>query len=116
MIARIWHGRTRALHAERYLEFLNGRAVPVYRNTPGGRAAHILRRLEGGEAHFLLITLRESLDAFRAFACEEFAMAKYYPDDLEFLLEFEPAVQHCELYDSASGVARPAFVVCPVRR
>ena len=98
MIARIWHGRTRAADADLYLAFLQARAIPDYEGTPGNRAVYILREVEGDVAHFLTITHWESLDAIRAFAGEEIAKAKYYPEDDEFLLEFEPTVRHYELY------------------
>jgi heme-degrading monooxygenase HmoA len=98
VIARIWHGRTRAEDADAYLAFLHERAIPDYESTPGNRGVWILRRLDGGEAHFLTLTHWESLDAIRAFAGEDVAKAKYYPEDDGFLLEFEPTVEHYELY------------------
>ena len=97
MIARIWHGRTRAEHADAYLVFLRERAIPDYQATPGNRGVFLLRRIEGDEAHFLTLTHWESLEAIRAFAGEDIARAKYYPEDQDFLLEFEPTVQHYEL-------------------
>lgn len=44
--------------------------------------------------HFLTVTTWESEDAIRAFAGSDLLRAKYYPEDREFLLEFEPEVQH----------------------
>jgi hypothetical protein len=35
-----------------------------------------------------------SEEAIRTFAGREALKAKYYPEDKEFLLEFEPEVQH----------------------
>lgn len=102
MIARIWHGMTRADRADEYLDFLKERALPDYRATPGNRAAFILRRLDGDRAHFLTLTHWDSLEAIRGFAGEEVEKAKYYPEDEGFLLEFEPEVQHFEIY-SADG-------------
>jgi hypothetical protein len=40
----------------------------------------------------------QSLEAIRAFAGEDISRAKYYPQDRDFLLEFEPTVEHYELY------------------
>ena len=98
MIARIWHGTTPASKADAYLAFLQQRALPDYRGTPGNRAAFILRRIDGGIAHFTTLTHWDSLDAIEAFAGADIARAKYYPEDAQFLLEFEPTVQHFELY------------------
>jgi heme-degrading monooxygenase HmoA len=98
MIARVWHGRTPAAKADAYLEFLRLRAIPDYRSTPGLRAVHLMRRLEGDVAHFLFVTHWESFEAIRKFAGDDVARAKYYPEDRDYLLEFEPTVEHYELY------------------
>lgn len=98
MIARIWHGRTATAKADDYLAFLQRRALPDYRSTPGNRAAFILRRRVGDVTHFTTLTHWESLQAIEAFAGVDIARAKYYAEDSQFLLEFEPAVQHFELY------------------
>jgi len=98
MIARIWHGRTKAAKADEYLAFLQQRALPDYRGTPGNLAAYVLRRDEGDVTHFMTLTHWESLQAIEAFAGSDIARAKYYPEDSGFLLEFEPTVQHHELY------------------
>jgi heme-degrading monooxygenase HmoA len=101
MIARMWHGRTALAKAEEYTQFLKARAIPDYRGTPGNLAVHILRREQGGATHFITLTFWESLDAIRAFAGERVDRAKYYPEDKNFLLEFEPSVQHWEVVGSA---------------
>jgi len=98
MIARIWHGRTTTAKADEYLAFLQRRALPDYRGTPGNLAAYILRRAEGDITHFLTLTHWESRQAIEAFAGDDIARAKYYAEDSGFLLEFEPTVQHHELY------------------
>ena len=79
LIARIWHGKTRAEDAEAYLAFLRERAIADYQGTPGNRGVFLLRRLEGETAHFLTITHRESLESIRAFAGDDISRAKYYP-------------------------------------
>ena len=98
MIARIWHGRTNTAKADEYLAFLRQRALPDYCGTPGNLAAYILRRAEGEVTHFMAVTHWESLQAIEAFAGKDISRAKYYPEDSGFLLEFEPTVQHHELY------------------
>jgi heme-degrading monooxygenase HmoA len=97
MIARIWHGRTRAADADEYWDFLRGRAVPDYKETPGNLGVYLLRRIEGDEAHFLTLTHWEGEEAIRAFAGDDISRAKYYPEDARFLLEFEPNVLHYEV-------------------
>lgn len=98
MIARIWHGRTLTVNADAYLAFLERRALPDYRSSPGNLSAYILRRMDGGVTHFMTVTHWESLQVIESFAGADIARAKYYPEDSNFLLEFEPTVQHSELY------------------
>ncbi len=94
MICRIWHGRTPRSKADAYARFLADRAVSDYRSVPGNLNVAVLRRDDGEVAHFLTVTYWESEDAIRAFAGSDLLKAKYYPEDSEFLLEFEPLVQH----------------------
>ena len=101
MIVRMWHGRTALAQAEEYTRFLNARAIPDYRGTPGTLSVHILRREQDGATHFITLTFWESLDSIRAFAGDQVDRAKYYPEDKNFLLEFEPTVQHWEVVGSA---------------
>ena len=94
MICRIWHGRTPRTKADAYASFLARRAIPDYRSVEGNIDVAILRRDEGEATHFLTVTHWQSEDAIRAFAGNELLKAKYYPEDEDFLLEFEPTVQH----------------------
>lgn len=97
MIARIWHGVTRASDFDAYWRLLQELAIPDYRRTPGNRGIRLFRRLDGDRAHFLTLSYWTSLDAIRAFAGDDIEIAKYYPEDRDFLLEFEPTVQHFEV-------------------
>src|SRR5688572_10409092 len=97
MIVRMWHGRVPTAKADAYRAFTNGRAIPDYRSVPGNVSVHILERREGEVTHFITLTFWESLDAIRQFAGADVEKAKYYPEDDEFLLEFEPRVVHYEV-------------------
>jgi heme-degrading monooxygenase HmoA len=101
MIARMWHGRVATDKARQYREFLKRRAIPDYRGVRGNLSVHILERVEGEVTHFVTLTFWESLDAIRAFAGEDAEAAKYYPEDRDFLLEFEPTVVHYEVAGKA---------------
>lgn len=100
MIARIWHGMTGASKAGEYLRFVRQRAIPDYTAVPGNRGACVLRRIDGDKAHFLTLSFWDSPEAIRGFAGEDIEKAVYYPEDQDFLLEFEPEVVHYEAYDS----------------
>lgn len=97
MIARIWHGVTAADKSDEYLEYLNRTGVPDYQATEGNQGVYVLRRTEGDKAHFLLLSLWQSRDAIVKFAGPDMEKARYYPEDKEYLLEFEPTVTHYEV-------------------
>ncbi|WP_338252870.1 antibiotic biosynthesis monooxygenase [Pyrodictium abyssi] len=92
--ARIWYGRVPSPQAEAYRGFLIERAVPDYEPVEGNLGVYILERREGDVTHFLVISFWESMDAIKRFAGDDVEAAKYYEEDREFLLEFEPRVQH----------------------
>ncbi len=89
MIVRTWHGRTRISDADAYETFMKERAAPDYASVSGLKQLLFTRRDEGDIAHFLLITVWENMEAVKAFAGDEPAKAKYYPEDDRYLLEKE---------------------------
>jgi heme-degrading monooxygenase HmoA len=102
MVVRMWHGRVATEKAERYREFLNSRAVPDYRAVPGNISVHILERRDGPVTHFMTVTFWASMAAIHGFAGADVQLARYYPEDRDFLLEYEPTVVH---YDVVGGDA-----------
>jgi heme-degrading monooxygenase HmoA len=102
MIVRLWHGRVPTTKAETYRAFLNNRAVPDYRSVEGNISVKILQRKEGEITHFLTMTMWENMEAIRRFAGSDLEAAKYYPEDADFLLEFEPRVVHYEVVGGAA--------------
>ena len=97
MITRMWHGRVPASKAKAYREFLNTRAISDYQSVEGNISVHILERKEGEITHFITLTLWKDWDSIKAFAGDDVEAAKYYPEDQDFLLEFEPEVVHYEV-------------------
>jgi heme-degrading monooxygenase HmoA len=94
VICRIWHGRTLRSKSDAYARFLEERAIPDYRSVPGNLSVAVMRRDEDGVSHFLTVTHWDSESSIRVFAGDDPLRAKYYPEDQEYLLEFEPQVQH----------------------
>ena len=97
MIVRMWHGRVPTAKAPAYRQFTNQRAIPDYQSVPGNISAYVLERQEGEVTHFITMTFWKDLDSIRGFAGEDLEKAKYYPEDKDFLLEFEPRVVHYEV-------------------
>jgi len=97
MIARMWHGRVPTHKAAAYREFINQRAIPDYRLVPGNLSVRVLERPEGEITHFITLTFWEDLASIQGFAGTDIEKAKYYPEDKDYLLEFEPKVVHYEV-------------------
>jgi heme-degrading monooxygenase HmoA len=97
VIARIWHGATRADMAAAYLRLMRTVALPDYR-IAGSLGAFTLLRHEGDTAHFLMLTFWESEEAIAAFAGKRIEAARYYDFDADFLLEEEPTASHYQVY------------------
>lgn len=100
MIARTWHGIVPASRADEYVEYLKKTGIPEYKATPGNLGVFMLRRIEGDKAQFLLLTLWDSEEAIKRFAGSDMEKAKYYPADMDFLLELEPNVTHFEVIET----------------
>ena len=97
MIIRMWHGRVPTSKAPVYRLFLNERAIPDYQSVAGNISVWILERQEGDITHFITMSSWENMDVIKGFAGEEPEVAKYYPEDKDFLLEFEANVVHYEV-------------------
>ena len=100
MVVRMWHGRVPTTKAQRYREFLTARAIPDYRSVPGNISVHILERQDGPVTHFITMTFWDSSAAIHGFAGDDVQVAKYYPEDRDFLLEYEPNVVHYDVVSS----------------
>ena len=98
MIAQIWHGKTSIEDYEVYSTFLQQVAVPDYQKTTGFKELSFLRNIKNNQGHFTLITYWEDYEVIKNFAGDDFEKAKYYPEDNNFLLEFEEYVRHYEVF------------------
>lgn len=97
MIARVWFGRTKAEDYDSYLAYLEESGIAELKRTAGNRGVMVLRRVEGDEAEFGVVSFWDSLDDVKAFAGEDVDVARYFPDDERFLLEFTPRLKHFEV-------------------
>ncbi len=97
MLARIWRGSVPAGKTEAYLRYLNETGVKDYQATKGNRGVYVLHRTEAEITEFLILTLWDSMEAIRRFAGPDPEKPVYYPEDKEFLLEFESRVLHYEV-------------------
>jgi heme-degrading monooxygenase HmoA len=97
MIARWWHGWTRADEIDRYVEYVEETGVNALAATPGNMGVYILTRVEGDRAEIVVVSLWESLEHVRAFAGDDVGRAVFYPDDDRFLVDRDWRVSHYEV-------------------
>jgi len=95
-IMRLWHGEVAIEKADEYERFMIKKAAPDYGSVDGLIKLYFQRRNENAIAHFLLVTIWDSLEAVAKFAGAEPELAKYYPEDDNFLLEKE---KHTSMYE-----------------
>ncbi len=97
MIARIWRGVVKSQDAVRYLDYLHRTGVPDYRATPGNLGVTILQREVEQGVEFSTLTFWDSMESIKAFAGDNPDVARYYPEDDEYLLFREPNVEHFDV-------------------
>jgi heme-degrading monooxygenase HmoA len=102
-IARVWYGRTPSSKGEDYVEYMKTTGVKDLNNTVGNRGVLLLKRLDKDVAEFTIISFWESKEAIKRFAGEDINKARYYPEDVKYLLEMPPELEHYEV-SVASGL------------
>lgn len=95
-IMRLWHGEVEIKKADAYEKFMVERAAPDYGSVEGLLKLYFQRKNDDKTAHFLLVTIWDSMESVQKFAGDNPEIAKYYPEDDEFLLEKE---KHVALYE-----------------
>jgi len=99
MIGRIWHGWTTPENADTYEELLKSEIfVGIQAREIGGyRGIQLLRRELPGETEFVTIMWFDNLNAVRAFAGEDYAVAVVPPKARAILKRFDERSQHYEV-------------------
>jgi hypothetical protein len=77
-------------------------SYPGLRVGPRERGRIILERTVDEETHFVTMTFWRDELAIRQFAGDKITQAKYYSEDKDFLLEFEPEAVHYEVVGSST--------------
>lgn len=101
MIFRKWSGLIRTAQADEYVRYVEATGGTHYADTPGNLGYQILLRdLGDGTSEVSTISWWTDLDAVRRFAGEDYAIARYYPDDDRYLLTRPELVEHHEVRGS----------------
>jgi heme-degrading monooxygenase HmoA len=103
MIARSWRGAVRTADAEAYAAYIDETGMEHYVHTPGNRGAWMLTREIGDLTEFITFSLWDSYDAVRAFAGDDYEVARYYPEDDRYLVERDDRCHHWDVVRTAGG-------------
>jgi heme-degrading monooxygenase HmoA len=103
MIARTWHGWTRAGDAGAYLAYLEETGLKRFRQEPGNVAAFTLVREHEDRSHFVVISIWDDLDSIRGFAGDPLDRAVFFPRDDRFLIARDEHVDHFDLAFAAGA-------------
>jgi heme-degrading monooxygenase HmoA len=103
VIARSWRGAVRTADAEAYAAYIDETGMQHYAHTPGNRGAWMLTREIGELTEFITFSLWDSYDAVRAFAGDDYEVARYYPEDDRYLVERDDRCHHWDVVRTAGG-------------
>jgi heme-degrading monooxygenase HmoA len=102
MIARIWRGWVSTTRVGDYVGYIERTGIAEYRRTPGNLGAQMLTRdLGDGRTEVLTLSWWTSLDSIRGFAGHDIDVARFYPEDDNFLIDRETTVSHYQVPTSA---------------
>jgi heme-degrading monooxygenase HmoA len=102
MVVRVWRGKSSAVSAAAYGEFLQDTAYPDYGAVRGNCGWMLLRRSLDDAVEFMFVSFWESMDAVAEYAEGDPSRPKFYPEDRAALLELTDRVDHFEVVDLQS--------------
>ena len=98
MIFRKWSGRIRTAQVGAYVRYVEETGAKHYTETKGNLGHQILvRDLGDGTSEISTVSWWVDLDAVRRFAGDDYAVARYYPEDDEYLIDRPQFVEHHEV-------------------
>ncbi len=102
MIIRMWKGSTKRTDSDAYFDYLKETGLKEYEETPGNLGVYVLRRDYDDKTEFLLLSHWESMEAIEVFAGPAHDNAVFYPEDDNYLVEFDKHVTHYDVLHSPS--------------
>jgi len=96
MIARIWHGWTKAVDAPAYEDMLRDEIFPsiANRNIPGYRGAELFIREDRDAVEFVTLLRFDSMEGVREFAGTDEGKPVVYPKAESLLVRMDERSQH----------------------
>jgi heme-degrading monooxygenase HmoA len=104
LILRRWAALIRTADREAYTAYIAGTGGSDYTSTPGNRGYQMtMRDLGDGTTEVATLSWWISFEAIRAFAGEDIAIARYYPEDDRYLLTRPEHVEHHRIVAGGPG-------------
>ena len=104
MIARSWRGAVKTADAEAYAAYIDETGMQHYAAHAGQpRRVDADPRADGELTEFVTFSLWDSLDAVKAFAGDDYTVARFYPEDDRYLVERDTTCHHWDVVRTAGG-------------
>jgi heme-degrading monooxygenase HmoA len=98
VIATTRRGWIRTQDKDAYIAYVTATGIDEYRATPGNQGAHILTRdLGDGRTEMVTFSLWTSRAVIAGFVGDDIDVAKFYPEDDNYLIERENFVTHYQV-------------------
>jgi heme-degrading monooxygenase HmoA len=95
MILRTWRGWVAAERADEYGQYVERTGLTEYRAVEGNQGCQLVTRdLGDGRCEVLTLSWWDSLEVIRGFAGDDIEVARFYPEDDEFLIDREITAHH----------------------
>ncbi len=105
MILRRWRGVIRTHERDAYAAYIERTGGTDYRSTPGNLGFQMLfRDLGDGSTEVTTLSWWKSLDDISGFAGDDISIARYYPEDDQYLVERPRHVEHHDVVASSLGI------------
>lgn len=99
-IARLWRGVTLERDAHLYRRHALAHVFPAIARIDGHVRAELMERTNQGRTEFLVLTVWRSPAAIKAFAGEDYEVARIEEEARAVLVSFDDRVEHFELKTS----------------
>ncbi len=105
MITRKWTAPIPTFKRDESIDYIIQTGFAEYRNTEGNIGAFLTLEERDNKLYFTALTFWDSYESIKNFAGEKYQLAKYYPQDDEFLLEKPKYVEHqAVVYGSSNKI------------
>jgi heme-degrading monooxygenase HmoA len=98
VILRTWRGWVATGRVEEYARYVERTGLTAYRAVAGNQGCQLVSRdLGDGRCEVVTLSWWDSLDAIHGFAGDDIEVARFYPEDDEYLVDRERFVRHYEV-------------------